>query len=112
VLDCGEDFVEVKATWREEWMANPDRKHTHGGILAALIDLGADWALTSRTGHAVPTSTYGSTIHRAAMPGDLVVKGRVIKFGRPVSPSCEAQVFDAEKRLDCKRVGHPISPVP
>jgi uncharacterized protein (TIGR00369 family) len=98
VLDCGEDFVEVKATWREEWMANPDRKHTHGGILAALIDLGADWALTSRTGHAVPTIDMRVDYHRAAMPGDLVVKGRVIKFGAQFSV-CEAQVFDAQDRL-------------
>jgi len=98
VLDCGEDFVEVKATWREEWMANPDRKQTHGGILAALIDLGADWALTSRTGHAVPTIDMRVDYHRAAMPGDLVVKGRVVKFGSQFSV-CEAQVFDTESRL-------------
>ena len=32
------------------------------------------------------------------MPGDLVVKGRVIKFGSQFSV-CEAQVLDAENRL-------------
>ena len=35
--------------------------------------------------------------HRAAMPGDLVVKGRVIIGGQ--FSVCEAQVFDAENRL-------------
>jgi uncharacterized protein (TIGR00369 family) len=98
VLDFGEDFVELRAIWREEWMANPERKHTHGGILAALIDLGADWALVSRMGRGVPTIDMRADYHRAAMPGDLVVKGRVIKFGSQFSV-CEAQVFDADARL-------------
>jgi len=31
--------------------------------------------------------------HRAAMPGDLVARGKVIKFGSAISVA-EAQVFD------------------
>jgi uncharacterized protein (TIGR00369 family) len=46
----------------------------------------------------VPTIDIRVDYHRAAMPGDLVVKGRVIKFGSQFS-ACEAQVFDAENRL-------------
>jgi uncharacterized protein (TIGR00369 family) len=98
VLDFAEDYVEVKATWRAEWTANPDRKHTHGGILAALIDLGADWALAWRLGRAAPTIDMRVDYHRAAMPGDLSVKGRVVKFGSQFSV-CEAQVLDSEGKL-------------
>lgn len=98
VVALGEDTIEVKATWREEWMANPDRRHTHGGILAALIDLAADWALTSRLGRAVPTIDMRVDYHRAARPGDLIAKGRVLKFGSLCSV-CEAQVFDPEGTL-------------
>ena len=47
-MDAG--GIEVKATWREEWVVNPDRRYTHGGILAALVDLAADWALVKKTG--------------------------------------------------------------
>jgi len=97
-LALGEDSIEVKATWREEWMANPERRHTHGGILAALIDLAADGALISRLGHAVPTIDMRVDYHRAAPPGDLVAKGRVVKFGKQFSV-CEAQVYDAEGKL-------------
>lgn len=79
-------------------MANPERRHTHGGILAALIDLAADHALFSRLGHAVPTIDMRVDYHRAAMPGDLLAKGRVVKFGSRFSV-CEAQIFDAEGRL-------------
>jgi hypothetical protein len=32
-----------------------ERRFTHGGILAALIDLAADWALVRQTGRGVPT---------------------------------------------------------
>jgi len=32
-----------------------EHRFTHGGILAALIDLAADWALVRQTGRGVPT---------------------------------------------------------
>ena len=48
VLQLQEDYVEVKATWREEWVANPAIGQTQGGILAALIDFAADFALFER----------------------------------------------------------------
>jgi uncharacterized protein (TIGR00369 family) len=97
-LAISEDAVEVRATWREEWIANVERRHTHGGILAALIDVAADWALTFRLGHAVPTIDMRVDYHRAAMPGDLIGKGRIIKLGRQFSV-CEAQILDEAGQL-------------
>src|SRR3989304_5589384 len=35
VLKVERDAIEIKATWREEWVVNPDKRYTHGGILAA-----------------------------------------------------------------------------
>lgn len=93
VLKVEPDAIEIKATWREEWVGNPDRRYTHGGILAALVDLAADWAFVSRTGGAVPTIDIRVDYHRAAMPGDLIAKGRVVKAGGQFSVG-EAQVFD------------------
>ncbi len=98
VLSVGEGQIEIKATWREEWVVNPQGRYTHGGILAALIDLTADWALVSTTGRGVPTIDMRVDYHRAAMPGDLTVKGQVVKAGRQFSVS-EARVFDAEGQL-------------
>src|SRR6185436_4181249 len=72
VLALGDDSIEVKATWREEWVVNPERRYTHGGILAALVDLAADWALLGRTGRGVPTIDLRVDYHRAALPGDLI----------------------------------------
>jgi uncharacterized protein (TIGR00369 family) len=98
VLKVEQDLIEVKATWREEWIVNPDKRYTHGGILAALVDLAADWALFSRTGRGVPTLDMRIDYHRAAMPGDLTARGRVIKWGSQFSVA-EGQVMDQEGAL-------------
>src|SRR5438552_252172 len=76
VVAVSEEGIELRAKWREEWVVNPDRRYTHGGILAALVDLAADWAMVSRTGHGVPTIDLRVDYHAAAMPGDLTAKAR------------------------------------
>ncbi len=98
VLEVGEGEIKLKATWREEWVVNPDRKYTHGGILAALVDLTADWALVSKTGRGVPTIDMRVDYHRAAMPGDLTAHGKLVKWGSQYSVA-EAQVFDKDGAL-------------
>ena len=85
VLDVGDDYVEIVATWRPEWIVNPEGQYIHGGILAALVDLGADMSLYSRIGKGVPTI-------------DLRVVGKVVRFGKRVS-SAQAEVFDRDGRL-------------
>ena len=47
VLKSGADGVEIKAAWREEWVVNIERRYTHGGILAAIIDTVADYAIAA-----------------------------------------------------------------
>jgi uncharacterized protein (TIGR00369 family) len=98
VLALHDDGIEVKATWREEWVVNPEIRYTHGGILAALIDLAADWALVKHTGRGVPTIDMRVDYHAAATPGDLIARGKVVKVGRQFS-TAEAQVFDAQGKL-------------
>jgi uncharacterized protein (TIGR00369 family) len=98
VVAFTDDAIEIKATWREEWVVNPERRYTHGGILAALVDLAADWAMVTKTGRGVPTIDLRIDYHAAAMPGDLTAKGKVIRFGGQFS-TAEAQVFDAGGKL-------------
>ena len=93
VLDLGADEITVRATWREEWVANPDVGQTQGGILAALIDFAADFALIGRMGRPVPTIDMRIDYHRMAKKGDLIAKGRVIKLGKQFSV-CEATIHD------------------
>ena len=98
VVSVGDGEIEITAKWREEWVVNPDRRYTHGGILAALVDLTADWALVSKTGRGVPTVDLRVDYHRAAMQGDLTCVGKVIKFGGTLCVS-EAQIMDADGKL-------------
>jgi uncharacterized protein (TIGR00369 family) len=98
VTALDDDGIKLKARWREEWVVNPDRRYTHGGVLAALVDLAADWAMVKRAGRGVPTLDLRVDYHRAAMPGDLTARGTVIRFGRQIS-TAEAKIFDAEGKL-------------
>lgn len=98
VLTFEEESIEVKARWREDWVANPSLQQTHGGILAALIDFAADFALVAHLGRMVPTIDMRVDYHRLAKPGDLTVKGRVLKLGRQFSV-CEAEIRDAAGEL-------------
>src|SRR3974377_1530958 len=93
-----DDGMRLKAAWREEGGVKPDRRYTHGGLLATLVDLGADWAMVSKTGRGVPTITLHVDYHAPAMPGDLTIRGKIVRMGGQFS-TAEARVFDADGRL-------------
>jgi uncharacterized protein (TIGR00369 family) len=106
-----DDGIELTATWREEWVVNPDRRYTHGGVLAALIDLSADWAMVKRMGRPAPTVDLRIDYHGAAMPGDLTCRGKVIKFGNQFTSS-EAYICDAQGKLLASGRGTYLIPPP
>jgi uncharacterized protein (TIGR00369 family) len=98
VVALDDSGIDIKAAWREEWVVNAERRYSHGGILAALVDLAADWALVKSTGRGVPTLDLRVDYHAPAMPGDLLAKGRVIKAGGTIS-TAEAHVYDGDGKL-------------
>ena len=98
VVKSDEDGIEVRAAWREEWVVNPDRRYTHGGILAAIVDVAADYAIAAQLGRPVPTIDVRVDYHKAAMPGDLTARARVVRMGSQYS-TAEASVYDQEGAL-------------
>ena len=90
--------IEIKAAWREAWVVNPVRRYTHGGILAAIVDVAADYAIAARLGRSVPTIDVRVDYHKAAMPGDLTARARVVRMGGQYS-TAEASVYDAQGAL-------------
>ena len=98
VLSADEEGIEVQVTWREEWVVNPDRRYTHGGILAAIVDTAADYAIAAKLGRPVPTISVRVDYHKAAMPGDLIAKARVVRMGSQYS-TAEAYVYDGDDNL-------------
>ncbi len=98
VLAVSDDTIEIKAKWREEWVVNLERRYTHGGILAALIDLAADFAMVRQTGRGVPTIDMRVDYHRAALPGDLIARGKVVRFGSQFATAA-AEIVDQDGKL-------------
>jgi uncharacterized protein (TIGR00369 family) len=98
VVAVHDDGVELVATWREEWVVNPERRYTHGGVLAALVDLGADWAMVKKLGRGVPTIDLRVDYHSPAMPGDLTVRGKAVRIGSQFS-TAEAHIYDRDGKL-------------
>ena len=98
ILKIDESGIELKAAWREEWVVNPDRKYTHGGILAAIVDVAADYAIAAQFGRPVPTIDIRVDYHKAAMPGDLTAKAKIVRNGSQYS-TAEAYVYDKEGAL-------------
>src|SRR3982751_2736364 len=96
VLEAADDGIAVKATWREEWIVNPARGYTHGGILATLVDVVGDYALAAELGTPVPTVDLRVDYHKAAMQGDLTVRAKVVRRGASFA-CCEAFVYDKDR---------------
>lgn len=82
-----------------------DHPVVHGGIIAALLDIAADWALL---GYGItPSPTIDQTVNylRPALDLELTVVGRVIKPGRTISIA-EASVFAGGKEVAISRASY------
>jgi uncharacterized protein (TIGR00369 family) len=98
VTDLTDDEVHFKIPYRTEMEVHPVRHYTHGGILATIIDMAADYAIMAKLGEAVPTIDIRVDYHRAAIQCDMFAKARVIKLGR-VYTTAEAEVYDPDGKL-------------
>ncbi|GAB7140182.1 thioesterase family protein [Deferribacterales bacterium RsTz2092] len=97
VIDAGEGFVEMTATYRDEWLGNPDKHSSHGGIVAGLIDLAADFSLYTYIGRGVPTIDLRVDFLAPAI-GNLMAVGKAIKYGKRIS-TAEANIYNADGKL-------------
>ena len=98
VVDAGDGELTVEVPWREEFVVNAEGGYTHGGILATVIDLVADWAIATKLGRPYPTVDLRVDYHRPALKGTLTVKGRIIKLGSTFT-TAEAVVEDEAGKL-------------
>ena len=98
VESVGDDGIVLRIRWREELISSPERRSTHGGILATLVDAGGDYAVALKLGRAVPTIDMRVDYHRVALPGDLQVEGRIITLGKTLA-TAESRVLDMSGNL-------------
>lgn len=92
-----EDIV-IRMPWREEIVSSPSGGFAHGGALAALVDLAADFALAAKLGRGAPTVDLRVDYHRPAVNTEMRAIGRVIRLGRTIA-TAEAQVVDMQGKL-------------
>jgi uncharacterized protein (TIGR00369 family) len=92
-----EEFVDIALSWKPE-MANARLDVAHGGVLSALIDAAADYAIAAKLGRAVPTVDLRVDFHQPAKRGDLRARARIVRLGGTLAVA-EAEAFDADDRL-------------
>lgn len=98
LISLDETGIAIRAPWRAEFVSDPDRGYAHGGVLASLIDLAADYAVAARIGRGAPTVDMRVDYHRTAMPGPLIARAAVVKLGGTLT-TAEARVFDERNEL-------------
>jgi uncharacterized protein (TIGR00369 family) len=98
ITEVGEGEITIEVPWRDEFVVNPDGGYIHGGILAALVDLTADWAIATRLGRPYPTIDMRVDYHRPATKTRLKAKGRIVRIGSTFTTS-EATVEDEDGKL-------------
>ena len=99
LVALSESEVTISMPWRAEFVSSPTARYTHGGVIAALVDLAADYAIAAKLGRGVPTIDMRVDFHTAAEAGEeLVARASVIKLGRTLA-TAEARILGAEGRL-------------
>lgn len=98
ITEVGDGEITIEVPWRDEFVVNPDGGYIHGGILAALVDLTADWAIATRLGRPYPTIDMRVDYHRPATKTRLKAKGRIVRIGSTFTTS-EATVEDEDGKL-------------
>lgn len=98
LVEMAADSITIEMPWREEFVSGVAQRNAHGGVLASLVDLTADFAIAARIGRGAPTIDLRVDFHRPALPGTIRATGRVIRLGRTIT-TAEAHLHDAEGRL-------------
>ncbi|WP_051213394.1 PaaI family thioesterase [Rubritepida flocculans] len=94
---AGEDGVEIRVAWREEFISAPERRAVHGGVLAGLVDSGAVFAVMATSETLAATVDLRVDYHAIPASAPMLVKSRIVRKGRTLS-TAEAYVYDSQ---DC-----------
>jgi len=89
--------VEMRIPFRDELLRRSDSDWLHGGIVAALIDIAGNAAVSSVTGSSVPTIDMRVDYLRPSR-GSLSATSRAVKVGRTVGVS-DVEVRDSSGDL-------------
>lgn len=83
--------VELRVPWQPGWGNGGEGGYTHGGVLAALVDLAAECAVMAAFGAPAPTIDLSIRYLAPTREEALVARGSLIRKGRSVTVA-EARV--------------------
>lgn len=80
---------------------NP-RGEVHGGLVAALLDIGLSQAVRSQMDDRATVATISMTVNYLAPAfGELVCRGRIVRYGRSIA-FAEGEVSDEQGKAVCR----------
>ena len=94
--NCG--LVTIKAPFQALFERGPGSRQWHGGPIAALADIAADFAIFAKVGYGVPTANIRVDFLRPAIDTDLIAHGKVVQVGRTLAVADVEIVNQHEKR--------------
>ncbi len=99
LVRIGDDEIEVRLPYREEFAGEEDGTNIHGGIIATLADITACFAVMSQIQRDVPSiDLHVDYLRMAPVGGDLVAIGRAVKVGRTLGVA-DVEISTIEGRL-------------
>jgi uncharacterized protein (TIGR00369 family) len=90
--------VRVHLPFKEDLLGDPDVPYLHGGVLASVLDIAANFAVRTRLGRNAPTIDMRVDYLRVGGAEDVVVTASVVKLGRSVAV-VDAEAWGADERL-------------
>ncbi len=100
LVDADQDSgtVTIEAPFQTLFERAPGSRQWHGGPIAAIVDIAADFAIFAQLGHGVPTANMRVDFLRPAVDTDLVARGKVVQVGRTLAVA-DVEVSGQQKKL-------------
>ena len=73
--ETGAGEIKLSMPWRDEVVSNPKVQAAHGGVLAALVDSGAVFAVVARTGLLAATVDLRTDYHAVPISATMRLAG-------------------------------------
>jgi len=97
--DQAKGTVRFSVPFKTKYRRHPKHQGYHGGVLATIVDVAADFALTLTSEHlGLPTIDLRVDYLRVAKDSGLDVVARTLKSGRTIGVA-DVEVFDSDARL-------------
>jgi uncharacterized protein (TIGR00369 family) len=90
--------VTLRLRNRRELSGQVALRALHGGIIAALIDVGCSMAVIAQTGESIFTVDMRVDYLRPATDDEFTVRGEVVRLGRTLA-TAETQVIAADGKV-------------